>query len=126
MHEISSNATGPLTRYRLYSAHDTNIANFLMQINPSFDFKSIPYASNIYFELHKMEGMEGKQNRFVRMMYNGRPLSLEKCRGHTMCPLDLFIDHMENYLYNGNLREACFGKIVVEDAASRRSVSAQV
>lgn len=45
---------GKMPRYRLYSAHDTNVANFLAQINPSFKFTFIPYASNIYFELHKV------------------------------------------------------------------------
>ena len=97
-------------RYRLYSAHDTNVANFLMQINPSFQFKYIPYASNIYFELHKMGGdvHSGREHRAVRVVYNGKPLYLERCGGHTMCPIELFFDHMREYLFKGDLKKACY------------------
>jgi len=42
-------------RYRLYSAHDTNVANIIKQIAPSFEWDNIPYATNIYFELHKFD-----------------------------------------------------------------------
>jgi hypothetical protein len=40
-------------------------------------------------------------------MYNGKPLYLEKCGGHTMCPIDLFFDHMRDHLYTGDLKKAC-------------------
>jgi hypothetical protein len=39
-------------KYQLYSSHDTNIANILMQISPYFDWKTIPFAANIYIELY--------------------------------------------------------------------------
>lgn len=98
---------GKQPKYRLYSAHDTNVANFLIQINPSYQFKYIPYASNIYFELHKIDEVNGKESRAVRVMYNGKPLNLEKCGGQTMCPLELFIDHMRDHLFTGDIKKAC-------------------
>jgi len=68
-------------RYRLYSAHDTQIANILFQIDPKYSFLYVPYASNIYFELYKSEGHNLEHNHhhhhhhehefFVRTMYNG-------------------------------------------------------
>jgi hypothetical protein len=40
-------------RYVMYSAHDTQVANLLEYLNlTDFDYYYIPYASNIYFELH--------------------------------------------------------------------------
>lgn len=39
--------------YRMYSAHDFQIANILRQLNPSFNFTYIKYASQVYFELYR-------------------------------------------------------------------------
>ena len=54
--------------YRVYSAHDTQIANILAAIDPSYNFTYIKYASNIYFELyHQFNDDEYT----VRTVYNG-------------------------------------------------------
>lgn len=39
--------------YRMYSAHDTQITNILYQLNPSFNFTYIKYASQVYFEVYR-------------------------------------------------------------------------
>lgn len=91
-------------RYRLYSAHDTNVANIVRQINPSYDFDHIPFAANIYIELHKLASTK---RRAVRVMYNGKPLLLEKCGGKEFCSVGSFFAQMRTQLYTGNLRKAC-------------------
>ena len=53
-------------KYRLYSAHDFQIANILYQLNPDFNMTYIKYASNIYFELY-----EDSEKFYVRPLYNG-------------------------------------------------------
>jgi hypothetical protein len=71
----SGTYTGP--KYRLYSAHDTNIANILKQINPTFSWHGIRYASNIYFEVHQDII---RKTYHIKVMYNGQPLILEECK----------------------------------------------
>ena len=41
-----------IPKYRLYSEHDTDVANVLGAIYPVLNYTYIPYASNIYFELY--------------------------------------------------------------------------
>jgi len=63
--------------FRIYSAHDTQIANVLAQLDPSFNFTYIKYASNIYFELYQ----EQTQSEFVvKVSYNGNYLNLDGCK----------------------------------------------
>jgi len=39
--------------YRMYSAHDFQIANILYQLNPAYNFTYVKYASQVYFELYR-------------------------------------------------------------------------
>jgi len=110
--------------YRLYSAHDTNVANFLRLFNPSLNFTVVPYASNIYFEVYRtMDIPYHKSNFFtwerftvdkkymgfqVRMVFNGTPLILEGCNGQEYCSIEDFKKYMTKILYQGDLKEACF------------------
>jgi len=57
--------------YRLYSAHDTQIANVLQQIDPAFNFTYIKYASNIFFEVYDFPESKAGKDIFVRTVYNG-------------------------------------------------------
>jgi hypothetical protein len=104
--DIKAVTTGKATdlpKYRLYSAHDTNIANWLEQLNPTFKFAGIPFAANIYFELYK--GKSG--DHYVKTMYNGSPLKLEACGECPYCTMANFWKQMETTLYQGDLQEAC-------------------
>ena len=97
--------TGP--KYRLYSAHDTNIANVLKQINPTFVWHGILYASNIYFEVYKDKNSGAHS---IRTMYNGKPLILETCK-QEFCTPDQFMFQMQSQLTLFNyLRDECFSK----------------
>jgi len=89
-------------RYRLYSAHDTNVANIMKQIAPGHYWEYIPYASNIYMELHKF----GKE-LFVQVKFDGVAVRLDAC-SETMCPLSDFLKSMGKVLYQGDLKDACF------------------
>jgi len=59
LREIISGSQGitPQPKYRLYSAHDTNIANHLMCYMPSHPFNDIPFAASINLELYNMFGV---------------------------------------------------------------------
>ena len=40
-------------RYMLYSAHDTQVSTTMFVLSPyKYDFKTVPFASNIFFELY--------------------------------------------------------------------------
>lgn len=59
LQDIISGAQGlpPQPKYRLYSAHDTNVANHLMVYMPSLIFHDIPFAASINLELYDMFGV---------------------------------------------------------------------
>ena len=59
LQDIISGAQGlpPQPKYRLYSAHDTNVANHLMIYMPSHSFNDIPFAASINLELYNMFGV---------------------------------------------------------------------
>ena len=63
-------------QYRLYSAHDTQIANILKQIAPGYNFTSIDYAASIYFEVTRSMRTD---EIFVRVVYNDEALEINGC-----------------------------------------------
>lgn len=85
-----------LPKYRIYSAHDDNIANWLMQLNPGLHFPGIRYSASIYFEVYKRKET-GK--KFVRTVYNAVPLNLEACSDDPFCEADRFETQMKNQFY---------------------------
>ena len=81
----------------MYSAHDFQIANLLVQLVPSMNITNIPYAANIQFELYN------KGNSFfVKSLYNGQKISFEECDGYQDCSLGDWLTVMESRIYNGN------------------------
>jgi hypothetical protein len=102
---VNGRRNSDIPKYRLFSAHDDNIANILTFINPSYDFKFIPYAANIYFELWRIhEDGDFK----IRTMYNGSPLILENCRTDgEFCSPENFFRQMNEVFFHGDLKEAC-------------------
>ena len=71
-------------RYLLHSAHDFQIAQFLVWLEPlNHDYIDIPFASSIIFELHYDEtckSAEGDNSCFtVQVLFNNTPLRLKTC-----------------------------------------------
>mgnify|MGYP000108694901 CR=1 FL=1 len=97
INKVTTGGTG-YPRYRVYSAHDTNIANWLTQINPTYNYLYIAYAANIFIELYS-----DSTNYFVKTLYNGKPLILEQCQGQEVCTLDNFTKQMQTQLFQGDL-----------------------
>jgi hypothetical protein len=60
--------------YRIYSAHDYQIANIMIQIDPTFILDVVPYASTVMFELYKKGN-----GYFVKTIYNGQTLKFDQC-----------------------------------------------
>ena len=89
MNNLLMNNVDGVPQYRLYSAHDSNIANWLKQLVPSYKWFGIPYAANIFFEFY--QSTQGGQ--FVQMLYNGTPIVMEGCLNE-MCSIPRFFAHM--------------------------------
>ncbi|OQR85032.1 hypothetical protein ACHHYP_12430 [Achlya hypogyna] len=82
-----TDVAGP--RFVLYSGHDDTVMPLLAAIGGSkwlHDWP--PYAAFIAFELYT-ESATGE--RFVRIIYQGRPLTLPGCNSDDLCPLSLFL-----------------------------------
>lgn len=80
----------PLLKYRLYSAHDTNIAAIIKVIDPTYwMYDYVPYASNIYFAVYKKA-----DEHFVNVTYNGK--TVDFC---SYCTVDQFLKRIEKHLY---------------------------
>jgi len=61
--------------YKMYSAHDFQIANILYQLNPAFNFTYIKYASTVYFEIYRGKDsgqQQGSNSFYVKPIYNGQ------------------------------------------------------
>lgn len=100
-------------KFRLYSAHDTNIANWLVQFNPSYDWFGIPYAANIHIEMWQ----DNSNNNFFKFVYNGVAHKLESC-ATSLCTEAEFLQHLKRQTYQGDLEAACakdptFNKVVI-------------
>jgi hypothetical protein len=91
-----------IPKYRLYSAHDTNVANFLAIFNPPFEEEYIPYAANFILEVYERR----ENDLFVRFLYNGMQLTLDNC-SMADCSIYEFIVHMEQVLFNYDLEKEC-------------------
>jgi len=44
---------------------------------------------------------------YVQAQYNGVPVMLRGCGGHGKCQAKLFLKHLQDSLYKGDLRKAC-------------------
>mmetsp|Transcript_16335 Transcript_16335/g.27633 ORF Transcript_16335/g.27633 Transcript_16335/m.27633 type:complete len:385 (-) Transcript_16335:45-1199(-) len=94
--------------HRIYSAHDTQVANVLAQIAPDFSFDYIPYASNIFFQLRSLAS--DPTQFYVKTVYNGVALKLKECDGKELCGVQDFLKSMKDFLIineDGLLQELC-------------------
>ena len=104
--EDPSSVIDSMERYRLYSAHDFQIANIIYHMNRNYNFTYVKYASNFYFELYK----DSQNAFFVRTMYNGDLYPIEGCPNNTikmsylgktldgLCPIQDFVKAMNDIL----------------------------
>lgn len=91
-------------QYRLYSAHDTQVANIIEQFNPSYNFTYVKYASNIYL----MAYASPENEIYVKTIYNGVPFTFEECNNDFVCTLDEFSELMgKRLILDQDLKELC-------------------
>lgn len=86
-----------IPKYRIYSAHDFQIANLMIAIKPEYELNKVPYASTIKFELYNNSLGEYT----VNTVYNGEYLRLGDCDAKN-CPIDKWFDYMNSKLYTKN------------------------
>jgi hypothetical protein len=78
-------------KYRLYSAHDTQIGNILAVLVPEFSFEYVPYASSVFFELYQFKSKDFS----VRTLYGSEVLNFPECNSKEFCSVDEFITAMK-------------------------------
>ena len=90
-------STTDIPNYRIYSAHDFQIANLMIALKPEYELNVVPYASTIKFELYK-----NNLNEYtVNSIYNGEHLKLGDCE-QEYCPIDKWFAYMNKQLYTKN------------------------
>ena len=93
---ISGNGDSEIPNYRIYSAHDENIANMITQIYPSWNYTYIPYAASLFIELHKSTA---SNSYFVKTYYDEHPALFPECHPNMfMCKVDQYLDIMRSRL----------------------------
>ena len=87
--------------FRIYSAHDMQIANIMVQIRPEEELNVVPFASNVVFEV-----WQNGYNYKIRSKYNNKPIEFKtnpgfRCeqddKGH-FCTPDAFFNYMDQRL----------------------------
>ena len=88
--------------FRLYSAHDTQIANLLNQLTPNYNYTGVPYASTVAFELYRQPLSNSTLTQYkyvVKALYNNEPMQLQNCGGGEECASQNFIDSTVSTLF---------------------------
>lgn len=107
--------------YRLYSAHDTQIANLLNQLTPSYNYTGIPYSSHIAFELYRQIISNSTLSQYkhsVKATYNNEPMQLTNCGSGEVCSSQNFINGTNTILFvlpDPDLKKICDVKPTNED-----------
>lgn len=89
-------------KFRLLSAHDSNVAAWITALNPTLNWGDIAFSEALHLELYDLDG-----DFFVRLVLNGIPLALENCGGKLYCTIEEFSDQLNEVLFKGDLRSAC-------------------
>ena len=118
MLEISNHIAQKASKRKLvvFSGHDTVILPLLVLLGVHDD-KWPPYASRVIFELwHNANGMKNPkedemyptfQNRYIRILYNGKPLTskVKICQGKIvdddLCPIEEFLKYVSEDEFDG-------------------------
>lgn len=81
-------------KYRIYSAHDTNVAAWLMILGQmeTFEYKYVPYSAHIVFEVYRdVKGL------YVQTIYNGHHTRFGNCEYD--CRIDKFNELLANVTF---------------------------
>jgi len=79
---------------QFFSAHDFQVANLLMSLQPSFNETVINYASTVKFELYRKG-----PTFYVKTIYNGREFIFEECANLANCEVSNWLNHMSKHFY---------------------------
>ena len=90
-------------KMQLHFSHDYMLSILMNGLGKLFQGK-IPFASTLFFELHKING-----DYFVRTLYNDQPLQFGDCK-EDLCPFTTFKDYMSKIHPEGDIRELCAAK----------------
>ncbi|KAF9901965.1 Acid phosphatase-like protein 2 [Linnemannia zychae] len=92
--------------FSLYSGHDTMLMP-LLGVLDSLDMRWPPYLSNLLIELWETPSTES----YIRVIYNSRIVTTKTnwC-DLSWCPLQTFIDHLEEFLPGDDYLEKCQGE----------------
>ncbi len=104
----------------MYSAHDDNIANTILFLQPyNYPLSYVPFASSMLFELHYDDQcVATKKDRscFTLMIYHDNvPLKFESCldanakRGSRsdFCQVDDFLQYFNSIKFTGDIEKYC-------------------
>ena len=108
MRDLKAHVSGSkdAPKFRILSAHDTNIANWLTQLVPKLNWRGIPYASSIQILLHQ----DSRTKKFfVSFLYNGHKVKFGcKHVDKYICEKDEFFRLLrQRTLSNSDLVKAC-------------------
>lgn len=88
------NDTTDVTRFALYSAHDTSIREFLMALHAAtLDLHWPPLAGHVALELWS----DAAGNKYVAMQYDGQPRMMNTPCADVFCPWNDFVNLVESY-----------------------------
>ncbi|KDO35037.1 hypothetical protein SPRG_01101 [Saprolegnia parasitica CBS 223.65] len=77
-------------KFVLYSGHDDTVMPILAAIGGADWLRDWPpYAAFVAFEVYTQVATAA---RFVRIVYQGKPLTLPGCNADALCPLSLFLE----------------------------------
>ena len=102
-------------QYRLYSAHDRQIANIMKILKPDLKLDFIPYSSTIYFELYLSkdykDGELQDSSYKVRFMWDDEHIDFPvDCSDDGLCDGQQWLRYLETKLWVDQepfLRTAC-------------------
>lgn len=89
-------------RYRIYSAHDSNIASWMDVLAPFLNWGNIALSQSIHIELWDVN-----DDPYVRMAVNGTYVPLSKCGDRDYCSSKEFQDQLNWRLFVGPIDVAC-------------------
>jgi hypothetical protein len=117
-------------KFVLLSAHDGTLLALLTALNVP-DFHIPPFAAYLAFELYTWPDDATGERAFVKVVYNGEPLSLPGCQVDGQCAFadfeQLLRESTSPNWYEACGAEICFEKdLVLDIGAAKKSVSKKV
>jgi hypothetical protein len=97
-------------KYMVYSAHDDQVDNMMVWLNPTnYEMNFVLFASSVFFELSYSKNCIASTPTIecfhVDVIYNGVKLELSGCQGSTVDPTGCsyadFVTYMNSIWYTG-------------------------